>query len=420
MRELSDLSHELLDTALSGGGVHELARTAHELLDSALLVCASNGTVLTTVGGTLDEAEVTLVAATMAAHTAGAPSPGGRPLGRAAARGPGQPRHPPAAPQPPLTEQDQRLLRLICQAMAVVLLQESSTRAVAEGQLRDELLEELLDDPTQSAQRFESRTRRLGIDLGSPHLVIIARPEGGGQGKAAVWASSYARRVNGLRCVHQGCVVLLVPGKDAGEAAAVVCDDLTPILGHPVTVAAAGPISGADDVWRGFLEAQRCLDAMTAFGATGRSASARQLGFLGLLLADDHDVEGFIDSVIGPVVDYDRQRFTDLIRTLETYFHAGSSPTKAAKVLHVHPNTVARRLERISELLGSGWQEPERLLEIQLALRLSRIRHGLHDEPPGPGSPWNASEKTAFSVLPPRTDQSTARGCSDLMECRTT
>ena len=112
----------------------------------------------------------------------------------------------------------------------------------------------------------------------------------------------------------------------------MVCDELTPILGHPVTVSAAGPISGADDVWRGFLEAQRCLDAMTAFGATGRSASARQLGFLGLLLADNHDVEGFIDSVVGPVVDYDRQRFTDLVRTLETYFNAGASPTGNAQI----------------------------------------------------------------------------------------
>ncbi|GAA3041129.1 hypothetical protein GCM10020000_19740 [Streptomyces olivoverticillatus] len=150
-----------------------------------------------------------------------------------------------------------------------------------------------------------------------------------------------------------------------------------------MTVSAAGPVSGPASVHHGFQEALRCLDAMTSLGVLGRSASVRELGFLGVLLSDNHDVEGFVDCAIGPVIDYDQQRFTDLTRTLETYFDAGGSPTNAAKKLHVHPNTVARRLERISELLGPEWQQPERALEVQLALRVFRIRHSLRwrDEP---------------------------------------
>ena len=46
---------------------------------------------------------------------------------------------------------------------------------------------------------------------------------------------------------------------------------------------------------------------------------------------------------------------------------------RAAAALHVHVNTVAQRLERIGTLLGAGWQEPDRALEIQLALRLHRL-----------------------------------------------
>jgi hypothetical protein len=36
---------------------------------------------------------------------------------------------------------------------------------------------------------------------------------------------------------------------------------------------------------------------------------------------------------------------------------------------------VTRRLERVAELLGPDWQQPQRALDIQLALRLSGLRH---------------------------------------------
>lgn len=50
-------------------------------------------------------------------------------------------------------------------------------------------------------------------------------------------------------------------------------------------------------------------------------------------------------------------------------------PTRAAELLYVHPNTVSRRLERITQLLGRDWQEPDHALELQLALRLHRTRY---------------------------------------------
>jgi len=39
----------------------------------------------------------------------------------------------------------------------------------------------------------------------------------------------------------------------------------------------------------------------------------------------------------------------------------------------VHVNTVAQRLERVAALLGATWQQPDRALELQLALRLRRL-----------------------------------------------
>ena len=150
-----------------------------------------------------------------------------------------------------------------------------------------------------------------------------------------------------------------------------------------------GPGEGFQDdiesgIGRTYAEARRCLDALTALGGTGGTASLRELGFLGLLLADTPDTSAFIANTIGPVLEYDERQTTELTRTLEAYFTSGGSPSRAAESLHVHPNTVSRRLERITDLLGPGWQEPLQAVEVQLAHRLRRTRHTVrnHTGPP--------------------------------------
>jgi sugar diacid utilization regulator len=274
----------------------------------------------------------------------------------------------------PLSDPEQ-LLRAVAQVTAVVLLRQQAAEASTESQPREELLAALLNDPQQH-ERVYAQLRRLNIDLSRPHVVLLVRPAREHDGKVAIWAAAHVRRVNGLADTSRGHLALLIPGDDPETAAGEVYDELTGVLGHPVTVTGAGPVVRADDVARCYLEARRYLDAGVALGITGRPVSAQQLGFPGLLLAEKHNVVEFIDSVIGPVIEYDRQRFTELTHTLEAYFGANQSITKAAQPLHVHPNTVARRLERVTELLTSEWQQPERLLEIQLALRLHRIRCG--------------------------------------------
>lgn len=278
----------------------------------------------------------------------------------------------------PLTVEDVRLLQMAAQTVASLILIQRGT-AAAEGPVHEELLQELLDRPGRSDRHLLERVRRLGIELDRPHVVVVARPEGGELGRAVAWASSYAYRMNGLKGVRRGCIVLVLPGSDASAAARQVSAELSPLLGHPVSTGAAGPSQGAHEVARVYAEAVRCLDALTALDGAGGTASLSELGFLGLLLSTDHDVEAFIGSTIGPVLEYDETRFTELARTLDAYFESGGSPTHAAEALHVHANTVSRRLDRIAELLGPLWQKPDRALEIQMALRLRKAREVLQE-----------------------------------------
>ena len=46
--------------------------------------------------------------------------------------------------------------------------------------------------------------------------------------------------------------------------------------------------------------------------------------------------------------------------------------SRTSSLLHLHVNTVTRRLDRVSRLLGDGWQDGDRALEIRVAIRLFR------------------------------------------------
>ncbi|MER5491714.1 helix-turn-helix domain-containing protein [Streptomyces sp. NPDC002490] len=386
LREQRRAHTDLIEQALSETDPKALTVAAARCLGGSLRIHAVDGTVLAGTGtfpgsGAEDRVGAALTEAHAAHRPVRAPNGvwampvtgGGEVLGTLAAQ-PGSRRR----------EETEELLRLVAQAVAVHLLR-TGRASVSQGRAYDELLEDLLTNPPRPPQQLTERARRIGIDLSTPHVVVVARPEGGACGRASFLVSGLAQRLNGLRASHGGAVVLLLPGADAAATARAVLDELTPLLGEDVTVAGAGPVSDAASVFHCHQEALRCLDAMSALGTTGRSASTHELGFLGVLLADNRDVRSFVDSVLGPVLDYDRQRLTELCRTLDVYFGTGGSPTRAAQRLHVHPNTVARRLERIGELLGPDWQEPGNALEVQLALRLARVRAVLMGEESVPG-----------------------------------
>jgi len=140
-----------------------------------------------------------------------------------------------------------------------------------------------------------------------------------------------------------------------------------------VTAGASAAIKGPEQVPAAWREARRCLEALETLGRDGEGASAAELGFVGVLLGDLRDVTPFLRRTIGPVLDYDEERGTDLVGTLEAYFSNDRNLARSCEALHIHVNTVTQRLERIGTLLNGDWQQHDRSLEVQIALRLHRI-----------------------------------------------
>jgi len=73
--------------------------------------------------------------------------------------------------------------------------------------------------------------------------------------------------------------------------------------------------------------------------------------------------------VLGPLLDYDAEQHTDLVHTVRVFLECSGSPTRAAKELHVHVNTLRYRIGRAGELLGADLTEFTDQLDVYLALR---------------------------------------------------
>jgi GAF domain-containing protein len=249
----------------------------------------------------------------------------------------------------------------------------------AEERLGGQLLADLLAPGTTSRDRLRDRVRRHSASLDGPLVVAAAAIDGADAHRAGRAAVALARRMSGLAGEHRGAVVAVVPGADARRVGADRQAAIAAAGGRAtVGVAATGEADDDDRLVAAHAEARRCLDTLVRLGRVGEVSDPAGLGVARLLLGDNdpEHVAAFVDTMVGPVREWDQRRGTGLVDTLEEWFASGGRLKETAAALHVHPNTVTQRLDRIGELLGDGWREPARSLDLQLALRLARLREG--------------------------------------------
>lgn len=276
-----------------------------------------------------------------------------------------------------LDQADRRILERAGVVTALLLLFRRSV-AEAQSQVRGDLVADLLSPEQHDPAAVVERARLLGIDVETDHAVVTATGEGVERRRLLLPAGQLATRLGGLAGEHAGQIVVILPGLAPEDAAGLVSAELGAAVRAPVTAGAAGA-HGATAVTgstvEAFRDAQACLSALRALGKHGTGATASGLGFLGVLLGGGPErVAAFVDATLGGLLRYDAARRTDLLTTVSAWFDNDRSLAATQRELHVHVNTVRQRLERIAAVLGPGWDDPDRLLQLQLAIQVHRMR----------------------------------------------
>jgi sugar diacid utilization regulator len=282
--------------------------------------------------------------------------------------------------------------RVLDNGALVVSLELAKQRAAQEvaWRLSGDLLGDVLEEPPPEPGAVRERAARLSHDLELPHTVLAARPDPGGTVEGVLALVRRGTRTAAPRPLvgRRGSDVVVLwpevahedppsPGGAGRPSAADLAGRLRrqvrrDLPGTTVSVAVgAGPVPLAD-LAAATRTARRALDLSARRGARDRLVALADLGVERLLLQVSHpeQLTGFVEGVLGPLVAYDRERDGRLLATLQAYLEADCNTAAAAERLTVHPNTVAYRLRRVTELSGLDLSRTATLLEVGLALRL--------------------------------------------------
>ncbi|UQA95224.1 helix-turn-helix domain-containing protein [Streptomyces halobius] len=91
-----------------------------------------------------------------------------------------------------------------------------------------------------------------------------------------------------------------------------------------------------------------------------------------LLLQDESLADALTSRWLGPLEELTPRQSERLEVTLLAWLEGGGAP-EAAKLLHVHPQTVRYRLRQIEKLFGPALRDPRTRFELEMALRSRRL-----------------------------------------------
>jgi len=175
-------------------------------------------------------------------------------------------------------------------------------------------------------------------------------------------------------------VLLLVPGGDettgARAAEAVLREMQAGLAGYTFALGRSRIAEDPADLPRAAGEA--LLAANVAQGGGQETALAfEQTGAYRLLLSamteNPSELQRFYAETVEPLLAYDEQYETELVRTLATFLEADGNVAGTAQRLFTHRHTIYYRLERVRELSGLDVSSSDGREKLSLGLKAMRV-----------------------------------------------
>jgi sugar diacid utilization regulator len=238
------------------------------------------------------------------------------------------------------------------------------------------------------------RAKDLALDVQDGASMIVARAhpqaptDDGWRGRVRAVAERGARAVvsRSIAALSErdgilgAEVLVLVPGGEeltAERAADGILREMQAALAG-YTFALGRSRIAADPAELPRAASEALLAANVAEGAGDRVALAfEQTGAYRLLLStmseNPAELQRFYAETVEPLVAYDEQYETELVRTLETFLEADGNVAGTAQRLFTHRHTIYYRLERVRELSGLDVSSSDGREKLSLGLKAMRV-----------------------------------------------
>lgn len=269
------------------------------------------------------------------------------------------------------TDIERHILERGAQILSLLTLKQNAV-VEAEERVRGELLTELISAERPFADELLTRAAARGLVADRINVVAVVESASMRSSELGRRLHAMSREWSGVAGDYFGTAVMLLCADDPETAAEEVHSRLRATLRQPVLVCTSPVADTGGSLREPFALAARSVKVLRGIGAVDRGTSTARLAMYSILFEPDRDGElrGFLNDQLGALLDYDTRRGTDLVKTLARYFDCAGNLTRAAGALHVHMNTLVKRMDRIGQILGDQWREPHRVLELEVAVRL--------------------------------------------------
>jgi hypothetical protein len=270
---------------------------------------------------------------------------------------------------------DVRSLELATHVVGLLILKDNAVADAAE-RLSGELLTELIVAGSQVSATQRTRARSRGVDLDALDVVVVVSADDASAAGLVRHLHPIARQEAGLAGEYLGQAVLIAPAGRADAFAGAVHQRLRAETGRPVTV--VGERVTGHDWARAVSRATGCTAVVRHLGARDLGTTTDRFALYALAFDADRrdELDRFLADAIGPLLEYDAKRSTDLVATLDAYFGNDGNLRRTADALRVHLNTLLKRLDRTADVLGHDWRAADDL-PLRLAIRLECLRRSV-------------------------------------------
>ncbi|HXM56125.1 MAG TPA: helix-turn-helix domain-containing protein [Candidatus Dormibacteraeota bacterium] len=271
-----------------------------------------------------------------------------------------------------------------------VVMSRERVVAAAAGRVRDGLVEGLLLGRATDPEELQRWARHLGYDGAHAHRVVVIAMEAPDEeaapgrlrrlhdGLSRLVARTAPDAIVGARDREMVIVAREREARDgrrpepAQLAAACLAHVQRLFPGTVLTIGVGGVCRDPSEVARAYAQARRTVGTLRRLGRHGRVVAFEDLGIHRLLLQvpDLDELRSFAREVIGPLYEHEAQHRSGLLRTLAVYLRENGSLQRAARDLHVHPNTITYRLNRLEAITGLDLGRYQDRLMAQVALEI--------------------------------------------------
>ncbi|TYP48671.1 PucR family transcriptional regulator [Thermosediminibacter litoriperuensis] len=129
------------------------------------------------------------------------------------------------------------------------------------------------------------------------------------------------------------------------------------------------------DIYKSYQDAKKALMIGNILDKKNEVIHFDDLGIFRLFYQNSERDEmiKFYNEYIEPIVKYDENHGTELLKTLESYFKCNGNLKQISKDLYTHYNTIIYRIQKIQEILGVNLKDAKDRLNIEVALQIYKI-----------------------------------------------